>query len=107
MFTLVLDTFIRGMPRTFRNTDAALGTSVSVQIIGEAGGEWSLVKTDSGWELFKGRNPKAVCCVQIGQEIAWRLFTKGLSRNAARQQVRIDGDTVLGETVLEMVSIMA
>lgn len=95
------------MPRTFRNTDAALGTSVSVQIIGEAGGEWSLVKTESGWELFKGRNPKAVCCVQIGQEIAWRLFTKGLSRNAARQQVRIDGDTVLGETVLEMVSIMA
>ena len=96
-----------GLPRTFRNTEAASGTSISVQITGEAGGEWSLVRQDSGWVLFESHNPQAVCRVQIDQDLAWRLFTKGLSRDIVRRQVHIDGDKTLGETVLEMVSIMA
>jgi len=103
----VLNTFMLGLPRTFRNTEAASGTSISVQITGEAGGEWSLVRQDSGWVLFEGHNPQAICRVQIDQDLAWRLFTKGLSRDIVRRQVHIDGDKTLGETVLEMVSIMA
>jgi hypothetical protein len=59
----VLDTFVRGLPRTFRNTEAAPGSSISVQITGDAGGEWSLVRAGSGWELFEGRDPQAVCRV--------------------------------------------
>jgi uncharacterized protein (TIGR03083 family) len=102
-----LDTFMRGLPRTFCNTQAAPGTSLSVQITGEAGGEWSLVREGSDWELFEGRAPQAICRVQLDQDIAWRLFTKGLGRDIARQQAHIDGDTALGEMVLEMVSIMA
>jgi len=103
----VLDTFMRGLPRTYSKTKAAPGTSLSVQITGEAGGEWSLVRSDSGWELFAGRDLQAVSRVQLGQDIAWRLFTKGLGREVARQQAHIEGDTALGETVLKMVSIMA
>jgi hypothetical protein len=92
---------LRGLPRTFRSAKAVLGTSISVQITGEAGGEWSLVRAGSGWELFEGREPHAACRVQISQDIAWRLFTKGLSRDFARPHVHIDGDEALGETVLQ------
>jgi hypothetical protein len=45
--------------------------------------------------------------VQIDQDLAWRLFTKGINREDARRQVQIDGNVALGEQVLEMVSIMA
>ena len=103
----VLDIFMRGLPRTFRSVEAGNGTSVSVQITGEAGGEWSLVREDLHWHLFAGRDPQAACYVHIDQDLAWRLFTKDASREDALQLVQIDGNTALGEQVLEMVSIMA
>lgn len=103
----VLDTFMRGLPRTFRNLKAKNGTSVSVRITGEAGGEWSLVREGFEWKLLTGCDPLAACCVWIDQGLAWRLFTKGVSREDAKRQVQIDGNAVLGEQVLEMVSIMA
>lgn len=103
----VLDTFIRGLPRTFRNVAAATGTSISVVLTGDAGGTWSLVKGNSGWQLLVGYNPQAVCRVEIGQDIAWRLFTKGIGADLAKQQARIEGNAALGELVFETVSIMA
>lgn len=102
-----LDTFMRGLPRAFRNVGATDSTSISVQIVGEAGGEWSLVREGLHWRLFVGRDPQASCHVQIDQNLAWRLFTKGVAPEDARRQVRIDGDAGLGKQVLEMVSIMA
>lgn len=103
----VLDTFIRGLPRTFRNLEASNGTIVSVQITGESGGEWSLIRENTGWQLFVGHAPQAICRVQLDQNLAWRLFSKGISKEEATQQVYVDGNTALGEQVLEMVSIMA
>ena len=96
-----------GLPRAFRNMQAGNGTSVSVQINGESGGEWSLIREGSHWHLFAGRDAQPDCCVQIDQDLAWRLFTKGISLEEARRQVLMDGDAGLGEKVLEMVSIMA
>jgi uncharacterized protein (TIGR03083 family) len=103
----VLDTFIRGLPHTYRNVEARNGDSVSVQITGAAGGEWSLVRDRLQWHLFAGGDPNATCHVHMDQDVAWRLFTKGVTREKARRQLQIDGDTALGEHVLDMVSIMA
>ncbi|WP_065128872.1 maleylpyruvate isomerase N-terminal domain-containing protein [Dehalogenimonas alkenigignens] len=103
----VLDTFIRGLLRTFGNTDAILGTSIGVQIVGEAGGEWALVRGESGWELFVGHPLHPVSQVKIDQSVAWRLFTRSLDPNTARHQVEILGNKTLGYKVLETVSIMA
>jgi uncharacterized protein (TIGR03083 family) len=103
----VLDTFLRGLPHTYRNLKAENGTRISVQIVGEAGGAWSLVREGFHWQLYAGRDPQATCRVQIDQDLAWRLFSKGVTREDARQQVEIVGNTALGEPVLEMVSIMA
>jgi hypothetical protein len=103
----VLDTFIRALPRTYRNIDAQNGTSVTVQVSGEAGGEWSLIRENLHWRLFTGSDPRAACTVVIDQDLAWRLFTKGVRSEDARRKVEILGDRTLGEQALEMVSIMA
>jgi len=44
--------------------------------------------------------------VTIPQEIAWRIFTKGIARDDARAQVRVTGDAALGEHVLGMLAIV-
>jgi uncharacterized protein (TIGR03083 family) len=103
----VLDTFMRGLPNAYRKVKAENGTSISVQITGEAGGEWSLVREGDQWNLFVGSDRNATSWVQIDQNLAWRLFTKGFDREDARQHVHTNGDVGLGENVLEMVSIMA
>ena len=45
--------------------------------------------------------------ITIDQENAWRLFTRGLSPEIAKEQVVITGDRTLGSGVLNMVSIIA
>lgn len=103
----VIDTFMRGLPRTFQGVERSRGSSASISIEGEAGGEWSLVRSDTGWDLYVGRDPKSVSHVRIQQDTAWRLFTKGISRDQARQGIQVFGDAVLGEKVLDLVAIMA
>ena len=45
--------------------------------------------------------------VLIDEAMAWRLFTRGLSQEQAREQVTLVGDQVLASRVFEMVSIIA
>lgn len=103
----VLDTFMRGLPRTFRNNEAVPGTRIVIQVLGDAGGEWTLIRNELAWELLVGYDPQANAYVQLDQDLAWRLFTKGIPRDFARQQAQINGNTILGERVLDLVSIMA
>jgi len=103
----VLDTFLRALPHTYRQVDAAEGTSVWFQITGEAGGDWSLQRGQGQWLLYTGAAPDAVATVQLDQDSAWRLFTKGISQATAQTKIEVAGDTALGLHLLEMVSIMA
>jgi uncharacterized protein (TIGR03083 family) len=103
----VLDTFLRGLPHAYRAVEAEKGTSLSVRVSGPAGGEWTLARQEDRWLLFAGSAVQAACRVQIDQDLAWRLFTKGVTLEAARGQVRIEGRAALGEGVLGLVSIMA
>jgi hypothetical protein len=48
----------------------------------------------------------AVSETRIPQEIAWRIFTKGIGRDAAARQVRVSGDVDLGGHVLRMITIV-
>ncbi|MEM7348493.1 MAG: maleylpyruvate isomerase family mycothiol-dependent enzyme [Chloroflexota bacterium] len=103
----VFDTFLRALPYTYRTVDAQNGTTITFEITGEAGGQWSLQRETTGWQLFVGTTDQAVAHVQLPQDIAWRLFTKGISIDEARPQVQIEGDQQLGDQILQMVSIMA
>lgn len=103
----VLDAFIRALPHTYNSVEAAEGISLSVSITGEAGGDWSLLRQDDAWHLFFGSSLNAAASVRLNQDTAWRLFSKGLSPEAARPHVQIEGDEALGSRILQMVSIMA
>lgn len=59
------------------------------------------------WVLYSGSAPNPTALVSMDQDIAWRLFTKGVSIQAARSRIQITGDPALGAEILHMVSIMA
>ncbi|HUM68989.1 MAG TPA: maleylpyruvate isomerase N-terminal domain-containing protein, partial [Chloroflexota bacterium] len=74
-----LDTFLRGLPHTYRDVSATAGTNLVISISGEAGGEWTLSKRRQSWQLYQGAVTEADARVQLDQDTAWRLFTKGLT----------------------------
>ena len=103
----VLDCFVRGLPHLYRGVDAPPGTIVQLEISGGCGGHWALVKDESAWMLAAPSTGGFASRVVIPQEIAWRVFTKGIDRAQARAQSSIEGDTGLGERVLELTAIVA
>lgn len=103
----VLDTFLRGLPHTYRDTHADEGSSVVFNISGEAGGVWTLNREGGAWRLYTGEIDDAVCQVRIEQDTAWRLLTKGLSREDAAARIEIIGDRRIGEPILGMLSVIA
>lgn len=103
----VLDTFVRALPHTYREIDAADGTLVALTISGESGGQWSLSREKGVWNLYRGISRQPDAEVVIDEDIAWRVFTKGLDKEEAQAQVTVVGDQELGLKVLDMVSIIA
>jgi uncharacterized protein (TIGR03083 family) len=103
----VLDCFLRALPFAYRDVSAKPGTSVQIVISGECGGRWNLYRVEDSWQLTAEPFGEKVAETTIPQEIAWRIFTKGIDRKAAETQVRVTGDPKLGTHVLGMISIVA
>jgi hypothetical protein len=45
--------------------------------------------------------------VTLHEQVAWRLFTRGITPEAAEPQAAIEGDAELGRQVLKTVSVIA
>ncbi len=103
----VLATFVRALPQTYRQVEAALGTCVRLTITGDSGGEWSVAREGATWQLYEGRSPDPQAEVELPEEVAWRLFTRGISAAQAGASSRLLGDTRLAQKALETVSILA
>jgi uncharacterized protein (TIGR03083 family) len=102
-----LDTFLRGLPYTYRELEAAEGTQIGVSITGEAGGDWTLYRTEQGWELYQGAVEAPHSRIQFDQDSAWRLFTKGATPAKVREHAVIAGDKQLGAQVFTLLAIIA
>jgi uncharacterized protein (TIGR03083 family) len=103
----VLATFAHALPRAYQFTSAVENTCVTLTITGEAGGRWSLVQEGGAWVLYQGAPEQPAAEAMLDAEVAWRLFTRGLSQEASRKQLTVNGNRTLGLRVLEMVSIIA
>jgi hypothetical protein len=111
LFLPLLDTLVRALPHTFRDMEAPEGTHVLLEIDvgthGDAPLQWSLVRDAGRWAPFDSAPTAPAAKVRMDGGLAWRLFTKGITRGEALAKARIEGDPRLGEKVLHMVSIIA
>lgn len=103
----VLDAFARALPHTLRNVAAVSGDTVGLRVTGDAGGEWWAVRDDAGWDLQPMPAARVLAVVTLDADTAWRRFTHGISFEEAAGKATIEGNSAIGRTVLNMVSIIA
>ena len=103
----VLDCFFRALPFAYRAVSAQPGTYAQINVSGECGGSWYLCRGEETWRLLQEPAGEKVSETSIPQEIARRIFTKGIDRESALSQIKITGDTELGQHVLGMISVVA
>jgi uncharacterized protein (TIGR03083 family) len=102
----VLDCFLRGLPHLFRDVDAPAGATIQVEITGDSGGRWFLSKGAEAWGLVKNPPGDHAARVTIPQALAWRLFTRGINRVAARTGIEMEGNLELAERVVQLTAIV-
>ncbi|MBA3944767.1 MAG: maleylpyruvate isomerase family mycothiol-dependent enzyme [Herpetosiphonaceae bacterium] len=106
-FAPVLDTFVRALPHTYRAVEAPEGTCITLTLTGDAGGTWSVQHEQGAWHLYVGVPGGPDAAVVLPQDVAWRLFTKGIGAAEAAGAAMMSGNQELGMKALEMVSVIA
>lgn len=107
LFFPILDTFVHSLPHVYRDVAAPDGTHVRLVVSGAAGGAWSVVRREDRWGLYEGVEVPPATVVTLDEDLAWRLFTKGVDQAVARHEAVLEGDAALGEVVLRAVAILA
>lgn len=102
-----LDTSMRALPHHYRNVIAEEGTVIAFSVSGIPQANWFLEPKGTSWILSKNVNSRPTASVNIDGSIAWRIFTKGITKEEALKQVEIVGDERLGNVVLSMLAVMA
>lgn len=106
-FAPVLAAFARALTHAYRDVAAAEGASIAVRVEGQSGGEWSVVREAGAWRLYKGCSADPSAAATLTDDTAWRLLTRGLTPDAARAAVQLEGDQSLAARVLDAVAIIA
>jgi hypothetical protein len=77
-----------------------------VEVSGECGGRWVLCREEARWVFAKTAEGSFASRVTMPQTLAWRLFTKGITRGSALEEVEITGNRDLGEHVVHLTAIV-
>lgn len=107
LFYPCIDTFMCGLPHTYRTVKANTSTLIQITVTGEAGGNWYLLKMAEGWTLIKNAGSVPDTTVTLLPDIAWKVFTKGIDPQTALEVSNISGNINLGENLFNMVAVMA
>jgi hypothetical protein len=102
-----IDTLMFALPYTYRNVESAAGTVIHFVIETDLGGNWYLTRKENDWTLSKQSEGPFAATVSLEPNTAWKLFTKGMNADEAKQSSRITGDHDLAEKVFGMISVMA
>jgi hypothetical protein len=103
----VTDTFLRAVPHTLRDYSPDPGTCLRIQVTGPGHGTWTIERRNTTWAVDRGSSEQpAAALVQLPSECLWRVATRGVTVETAREQTSIAGDQTLGSAVLNLVAII-
>ena len=101
-----LETSMRGLPHHYRSIQPTTNTLIRITVTGAGGGDWFLYFDEQSWQLVTEPGIQPACEVIIPEDIAWRVFTKGINRELAKEKSEVRGEEQLGNHVFEMIAIM-
>ncbi len=103
----VLATFAFALVPPYRGVDAPAGTAVQLTVDGPSGGEWCIVRAESGWGLRVGPAATPVASVSMDEQTAWRMYVRALQRGEVERRCRIAGDQRLAARMLDAFALVA
>ncbi len=102
-----LATCMYAFPHTFRHIQAETGTVVALKVLTEIGGQWNIIKSENDWKMSSNDSLNPDAQVTMHPNVAWKLFSKSWRPEQVIDTLEITGDRMLGEQVLNIVSVMA
>lgn len=102
----VLEIAVRGLPHAFRDTKAAEGDTVVLDVTGPAGGLWTLTRRENRWELESGEPTRTTARIRVSDQNAWRLLFNALKGDTPRAVVQAEGQPELVAAFLAARSIV-
>jgi uncharacterized protein (TIGR03083 family) len=107
LFGPFIDTFMRGLPHAYRHTAAPAGTVVRVVVDEGIGGTWYVERGEDRWQLVATPPGRSQATLVLPPGTAWKVFTKGITPEAALSQATTEGDAALARVALSLVAVMA
>lgn len=107
LYQPLLHIFMQAWPYTCNSIEADEGTLLKTVVTGDGGGEWLLLKNKGQWQLSESAGNIPAAETIIDGKVAWKLFSKSVRKEDIPGHFEIKGNPVLGEAVLNMVSVMA
>ena len=101
-----LETSMRALPHHYRSVRGNQNDVIKINVVGDNKCTWTLVWKEVQWELNTAEL-KSTCEISIPEDIAWRIFTKGIRIEEAIGKSKIEGSTVFGNHFFDMVAVMA
>lgn len=99
----LLDFSVRALPRAYAAIPAADGTTLTFEVESMA---WTLIRDGEAWQLLRGRADAPSSTASVSRANAWRLLYNALGRDAAREAITFEGDSILLEPLLGARSVM-
>lgn len=104
----VLSTFAMALPHALRNVEIQPGGIARLTITGEGGGTWLAQRSASAWEFGNAEShAETMASVELDEETAWKLFTRGLSPSQGAALAVMSGHPQIVEAILNMVTVLA
>jgi hypothetical protein len=100
-----LHTFMQAWPFTMKDIPAAEATILKTTITDT--GEWYLKRENNTWKLTEAQEGNITTETIIDGPVAWKLFSKSIRKENITGGVAIKGERLLGEKILDMISVMA
>ncbi|MBB6398846.1 uncharacterized protein (TIGR03083 family) [Actinomadura coerulea] len=102
----VLDVFARGLPHALREHDRPEGHTAHLEVLGPAGGRWGVVRQDARWQMAPPVG-EPTAHVSMDQDTFWRLATRGITEDEARQRSKMTGDAELTKAITALLAVIA
>ena len=103
----VMDAFLRAAPYALRQVSAGPGTCVQIRVTGAGAGTWTIRRRETDWAVARGPCAEpAAAQLELSSDCLWRVATRGITVEAARERASVSGDEILASAVLSLVAII-
>lgn len=107
LFQPVMQTFMRALPYAYRNVQAPTNTLVIVKILNDEDVfTWAIRYEENQWR-FATAETNADACITLTGDVAWKLFTKGITPAEGMERSNCEGKRELAIPLMELVAVMA